>query len=415
MIELDNCTNATRLELQLEDGEVDDCLKIYTNYVRRDDGCGDFHYDLYFNIQNLFNSPFEYISSITKQPNVLIIPDSYLYLSGGKYKRVGNHNEIDPKQVDAIKRGGELSIYGQVKTYSDDVLCGAKTIKLFTYRIHNISDDKPKFLIQKTYDITKSTISSDISNNIEIEFSDVMWTLEEDQFEVDDEFKTLEKDIEVVQPVHVRYNWRKDDDYRINSITFDIVNDVIDFNNTPELLKYHRHARTLRDRNETENNHPPYHPYYDRWSDKYMALEFDKETGIPRMTLNWDADAGYNFETIYLRWRLPKGFKVMDTMDRLMGYVFSSTAQNIEINGNSNLASNHVDLKIGHVVARVPEKEKAKMYLGLEHSTTRRTAGYVLSGLADQLRLALNANRNPTLTNAIPEHEIIEKTKSKQQ
>jgi len=129
LIELSNHTNATRLELQLEDGEVDDHLKIYANYVRVDDGCGDFHYDLYFNMQNLFNSPFEYISSVTGQPNVLIIPDSYLYLTGDKFKKgwdnqtQTHYNEIDPKKVDAIKAGGELSIYGQVKTYSDDVLC----------------------------------------------------------------------------------------------------------------------------------------------------------------------------------------------------------------------------------------------------------------------------------------------------
>ena len=94
-IQLDNRSEPERFALQLEDGEIDDLLKIYTNYVRIDDRYGDFHYDLYFNVQNLFNSPFEYISSITKQPNVLIIPDSYLYLSGDKFADKGDHNEID--------------------------------------------------------------------------------------------------------------------------------------------------------------------------------------------------------------------------------------------------------------------------------------------------------------------------------
>ena len=112
MIELDNHRSTTRLRLQLEEGEIDDYLKIYTNYVRVDDGHGDFHYDLYFNIQNLFNSPFEYISSVTKQPNVLILEDSYLYLTGDKYKKVYDsatesyHNEIDENKVDRIKQGG---------------------------------------------------------------------------------------------------------------------------------------------------------------------------------------------------------------------------------------------------------------------------------------------------------------------
>ena len=83
-----------------------------------DDGFGDFHYDLYFNIQNLFGSPFEYISTVTGQPNVLILPDSYLYLSGDKYKKGydedGNytHNEIDDRKVSKIKDGGVLTIYG---------------------------------------------------------------------------------------------------------------------------------------------------------------------------------------------------------------------------------------------------------------------------------------------------------------
>lgn len=161
-IQLDNLNVPTRLKLQLEDGEIDDYLKIYTNYVRVDDGCGDWHYDLYFNIQNLFNSPFEYISSVTGQPNVLIIPDSYLYLTGDKFKRVGSHNEIDEKKVEKIKKGGKLSIYGQVKTYSNDMLSDVRTIKLFEYDVYNISDDKPKFLINKVYDIKDSTLSDNV-------------------------------------------------------------------------------------------------------------------------------------------------------------------------------------------------------------------------------------------------------------
>ena len=50
IIELSNITDKTRLDLQFEDGELDDYLKIYTNYVRVDDGHGDFHYDFYYNI-----------------------------------------------------------------------------------------------------------------------------------------------------------------------------------------------------------------------------------------------------------------------------------------------------------------------------------------------------------------------------
>jgi hypothetical protein len=47
------------------------------------------------------------------------------------------------------------------------------------------------------------------------------------------------------------------------------------------------------------------------------------------MVLNYDDAAGHNFETIYLRWKLPNGMNIMDTIDRLGGYVFSSNATNI--------------------------------------------------------------------------------------
>lgn len=177
--------------MKLEGTDIDDCLKIYTNYVKVDDGDGDFHFDLYFNIQNLFNSPFEYISSITNQANVLILKDSYLYLSGDKFKRVYDsdgkwHNEIDNDKVESIKNGGVLSIYGQVKSYSGETLVSATTIKLFSYKVYNISDDKPKFMIQKTYDITldESGNRADL-NKVVIDFKDILWTMDEKKMRTD--------------------------------------------------------------------------------------------------------------------------------------------------------------------------------------------------------------------------------------
>lgn len=89
-----------------------------------------------------------------------------------------------------------------MKTYSGEKLSDAQTIKLFTYKIHNISDDKPKFLIEKTYDITKSTLQGNVTKNINIEFSDVLWTLDEVDFEIkdnkDNKFKELKNDVTVV-------------------------------------------------------------------------------------------------------------------------------------------------------------------------------------------------------------------------
>ena len=409
-IVLDNLSSATRLELQLEDGEIDEYLKIYANYVRIDDGHGDFHYDLYFNLQNLFNSPFEYISSVTKQPNVLIIPDSYLYLTGDKFKPAydenGNwtHNEIDADKVEALKQGGVLTLYGQVKTYSGDALVGARTIKLFSYNVYNISDDKPKFLIEKTYDVTKSALNVTANEDVRIEFSDVLWTIDENKFVAADaagKFETLNEDVIVVQPVHIRHNHRPNDDLRLTSIKFDIVNDTIDFENVPVLCGYERQARTLRDSNGK--------PYYDHWSDNYMVLGKDNATGVNNLTLKYDSKCGFNFETIFLRWKLPSGFNVMNTLDRLGGYLFMSTASNVVVTCNNKNVTPIVQVQEGHVVARVHEPKK--MYLGAEHTTSLRKSGFVLVGLADAIRQAIQSgDKNPTIVHgALSEGEIKEK------
>lgn len=46
-----------------------------------------------------------------------------------------------------------------------------------------------------------------------------------------------------------------------------------------------------------------------------------------------------------------------------------------------------IDATIGHVVVRVPEP--GKMYLGLEHSTTKRMNGFVLTGLVAGIKKAI--------------------------
>jgi len=415
LIELSNLTNKTRLDLQFEDGELDEYLKIYTNYVRVDDGHGDFHYDLYFNIQNLFNSPFEYISTVTNQPNVLILPDSYLYLTGDKYMDKGDHNEVDDEKMEVIKKGGQLSIYGQVKVYSDDKLSDVKTIKLFSYQIYNVSDDKPKFLIEKTYDVTKASLHNKVSKHIKLEFSDVLWQIDENKFELlngaenhpdedPNSFRISNQDVVLVQPIHIRYNWDENDDYRVREMSFDITNDIIDFGAVPEVCDYSTQVRTLRNDFMDENGNLWREPHYDHWSDRTMKIEFNPVTNVPRLTLTFP-DGGYNFETIYLRWRLPKGFRIMDTLDRLQGYVFSSTASDIVVDCGRANAIPDVDATIGHIVVRV--KKPGTMYLGLEHSTTKRMNGYVITNLAEEIKNALlRGDFNPTLDSAIDESDM---------
>jgi hypothetical protein len=345
---------------------------------------------------------------VTNQPNVLIIPDSYLYLTGDKYKKVYDgdtwtHNVVDQDKVSEIKRGGELSIYGQVKVYSDDKLSDVRTIKLFGYNVYNVSDDKPKFLIEKTYDVTNATLQQKLGQNVKIEFSDVLWQIDESQFEFldgdDNKFRVLNQDVVVVQPIHVNYNWKKDDDFRIRELSFDITNDIIDFGAVPELCTYDVQVRTLRNEFLDSNNKAWREPYYDHWSDNNMSLHFDEVSGTPRLTLTYP-DGGYNFDTIYLRWKLPKGCAIMDTLDRLGGYVFSSTASNVVVDCGSTMSIPDVDTTIGHIVVRV--KRPDTMYLGLEHSTTKRMNGYVITNLANEIKIALlRGDFNPSLDSAI--------------
>ena len=176
-----------------------------------------------------------------------------------------------------------------------------------------------------------------------------MWTLKENQFEDDEssKFKVLGKDVIVVQPLKVVCDWKPDDDFRINSIKFDIASDVIDFNNVPELMGHAGQSTTLRNRTNRMNE-----PYYDRWSDRHMKIGRNPDTGNP--TLELDFSEGFNFETIYLRWKLPKGCRIMDTVDRLGGYLFSSIATNVMVEANNIQVNPSIDVKQGHVTVRVP-------------------------------------------------------------
>lgn len=114
--------------------------------------------------------------------------DSYLYLTGDKFKKVYDentgtyHNEIDGDKMNSIRNGGILTIYGQVKTYSNDVLGDVKTIKLFQYQVYNVSDDKPKFLIKKIFDITKEGVDVNHQDKLTVKLSDVLWTIPEQRF-----------------------------------------------------------------------------------------------------------------------------------------------------------------------------------------------------------------------------------------
>lgn len=97
-------------------------MKLYINYKKNPETKT---LDLYFNYFNWFDSP--YVKIIDNKTYIDTIESTYLKLEAGK--------------------DGFLDIIIQVKYYNGAELCGYKNIKVLSYHIWNISDDKPKFLI----------------------------------------------------------------------------------------------------------------------------------------------------------------------------------------------------------------------------------------------------------------------------
>ena len=112
--------------------DISPMTKLYVNYKR--DRYDNDALVLYFNYFNYINSPYVKIENGT-QIKLDIIPNTYL--------------KLKPDE------DGILDIVVQFKHYCGDVLIGYKNCKLLSYRISNVSDDKPKFVIQKVYEASK--------------------------------------------------------------------------------------------------------------------------------------------------------------------------------------------------------------------------------------------------------------------
>jgi hypothetical protein len=98
-------------------------LNVYVHYKRNPDKT----LTLYFNYYNYINTPYVRIDG--NKTKMDTIDGTYLKLKPGE--------------------DGKLDIVIQIKYYYDDQrLYGIRNIKILTYKIWNLSDDKPKFLIQ---------------------------------------------------------------------------------------------------------------------------------------------------------------------------------------------------------------------------------------------------------------------------
>jgi len=111
-------------------------LRIYVNYRKYlDDGSEKIQ--LYFNYMNYLNSPY------------LEMRDGRIYIDiiDGTYLQLKQDEE------------GQLDIVAQFRYYKGNTFYGYRNVKLATYQIHNISDDKPKFTI-KRIDLAQSGAGS---------------------------------------------------------------------------------------------------------------------------------------------------------------------------------------------------------------------------------------------------------------
>lgn len=113
--------------------EISDYLKVYVNWRRYPVEGSDDEIEMFFNFPNLFLSPYSYKTK-NGEFRVEYKPNTYLRLKSGQ--------------------DGYLYIVFQFKYYdSTGTLCGIRDLPILTYHVYNVSDDKPKFVITKTYEI----------------------------------------------------------------------------------------------------------------------------------------------------------------------------------------------------------------------------------------------------------------------
>ena len=97
-------------------------MKLYFSYSKSNLGI-----TLYVNYQNYVNSP--YVKLQDGKPFMTILPQTYL--------------KIAPNE------SGIISIILQFRQYLNNILIGVHNALIATFKIYNISDDKPKFVIEK--------------------------------------------------------------------------------------------------------------------------------------------------------------------------------------------------------------------------------------------------------------------------
>ena len=125
MIYSQECMGFTLDDKSLDREQIEQLSRIYVNYRKYDDGGPKI--ELYFNYMNYLDSP--YLRIVDNKTYIDTIDNTYLRL----------------KQDE----NGTLDIVIQFRYYKGGNLYGYRNVKLASYQIYNISDDKPKFLMKK--------------------------------------------------------------------------------------------------------------------------------------------------------------------------------------------------------------------------------------------------------------------------
>lgn len=204
-----NAPNMT-IDYTVTEDDIRDFLKLYVNYSHTTDGI-----ELFFNYNNLFDTPYTYRS-----------PDGYF----APVFKENTYLRLKPGE------DGILDVVIQVKYFdSFGEVCGIKDIPALSYKIYNVSDDKPKFVISTTWKLSPETVGS--VKETAIAYSDATLTIGSptfsfintidneniaDQIYLNADFTTT-RDLTCFCDVTVRSNLAK-----IKSLTCDVLLDYSD-------------------------------------------------------------------------------------------------------------------------------------------------------------------------------------------
>lgn len=135
-----NIINRT-YQYEVTSEEINKFLKIFVNYSRNPN-TGDI--TLYFNYSNYFNTPFVQKEN-TGMFESVIMSNTYLSLKPGE--------------------SGSLDIVIQFKYFDDiGIFSGCTSLPVLSYKIWNVSDDKPKFVIIKKWELQNVNAKNKITD-----------------------------------------------------------------------------------------------------------------------------------------------------------------------------------------------------------------------------------------------------------